>query len=105
MTPLQDLITGIPSLLPGMIPGLFLAWFIALIIAAIRLGVADFRGEHRSVMSEMPFFLGAGLLLTSMFILSEARATGLIERDSLAGWLIGSLAFGFSFIPGKRHTD
>jgi hypothetical protein len=40
-----------------------------------------------------------------MFILSEARATGLIAKDSLAGWLIGSLAFGFSFIPGKRSTS
>ena len=104
MTPLQELIADIWRLLPGLVPSLFLAWVFAVAIAAIRLGVAEFRGEHRSVVSELPFVIGAGLMLTAMFILSEARASGLIAKDSLAGWLVGSLAFGFSFIPGKRHT-
>jgi len=104
MTPLHELFTGIWPLLPGMIPSFFLAWLIAVVVAAIRLGIDDFRGEPRSVLSELPFVLGAGLLLSSMFILSEARASGLIAKDSLAGWLTGSLAFGLSFIPGKRST-
>ena len=66
-----------------MIPSLFLAWFIAVDRRRHSPRYRDFRGEHRSVLSELPFFLGAGLLLSSMFILSEARASGLIARIRL----------------------
>jgi hypothetical protein len=74
MTPLQELIRGIWPLLPGLIPSLFVAWLIAGVVAAIRLGIDDFRGEHRSVLSELPFFLGAGLLLRALCSFSRKRA-------------------------------
>src|SRR5262245_49893558 len=98
MTPLQHLFGSVGGLLPGLAPWLLGAWFFVVVAAAIRLAVDAYRGAHRSMLSELPFVLGTGAMLTIFFILSEARHTGLIAQDSWAGWLIGSLAVSVSFV-------
>ena len=104
MTPLQELIGSLWGLVPGQIPYLFVVWFVAVVAGAVRLCIDDYRGEQRTTTSELPFVLCTGLLLTAFVILSAARDTGLIAKDSIAGWLIGSLAITIPYIRSTKRS-
>lgn len=101
MTPLQELLGSIWGLLPGLIPHLFVAWVATVAAAGIRLAIDEYRGECRSMLSELPFALWTGGMLTLFVVLSAAHDQGLIAQDSLAGMLVGSLAVTIPLVRGK----